>query len=336
MGGAPQRNVIFMLSSTMFVTYSWSFGIIVAFLGLFWIIVEEEHVLSNLKVTKSKFNGERKMISIDTVATTIGLVLGGFLLLAIILFWVFSSDADSPYIKPLVVIEEEMVVKLQEYKPIQPVQTVETSSWFYYYVFAAGVATAVIYKQISRFKTKSKSPLKRKAIPSARELDTTTKQLLPSSNLPRNPRKKSKVHTPQPSSKMQKYEAKKRESSSNSKDKAALSDDAIKKAAASIAIWSAVARAPVSTVSLSEERAQNASRWVEKEVDKLILVIKAIGLKGPDGKHQVTFGTLFIAYQDISDTLVGILMRAKKRKLIEYPGEMLLQTKDDHVIISLL
>jgi hypothetical protein len=35
----------------------------------------------------------------------------------------------------------------------------------------------------------------------------------------------------------------------------------------------------------------------------------------------IKFGALFIAYQDISDTLVGILMRAKKRRRIVYEGE---------------
>ena len=43
------------------------------------------------------------------------------------------------------------------------------------------------------------------------------------------------------------------------------------------------------------------------------------------GVVTVEFGPLFYKYQDISDTLVGILMRAKKRKLIKYPGDMLFQ-----------
>lgn len=37
---------------------------------------------------------------------------------------------------------------------------------------------------------------------------------------------------------------------------------------------------------------------------------------------------------DISDSLVGILMRAKKRKLLYYDGDMLFQGKDDKVIIT--
>ena len=58
---------------------------------------------------------------------------------------------------------------------------------------------------------------------------------------------------------------------------------------------------------------------------------------GEDGSGRicVRFGPLFIAYQDISDTLVGIMMRAKKRKLIEYKGDMLFQGCHNNVVIYL-
>ena len=50
----------------------------------------------------------------------------------------------------------------------------------------------------------------------------------------------------------------------------------------------------------------------------------------------ITFGVLFDTYADISDTLVGILMRARKRKKVSYDGDgMLFQGVHDHVVIRL-
>ena len=79
------------------------------------------------------------------------------------------------------------------------------------------------------------------------------------------------------------------------------------------------------TGSQTAERAAKAQDWVEQEIAKLISVIRDIGQTGPEGQVSVKFGPLFYTYQDISDTLVGIMMRAKKRKLISYPGDMLFQ-----------
>ena len=77
-------------------------------------------------------------------------------------------------------------------------------------------------------------------------------------------------------------------------------------------------------------------------IDELIGVMKdgyqgkCISFKDDEGVTCVKFGPLFYLYQDISDTLVGILMRAKKYKRISYPGDMLFQGKDDEVIIRLI
>ena len=54
------------------------------------------------------------------------------------------------------------------------------------------------------------------------------------------------------------------------------------------------------------------------------------------GKKTVQFGPLFYKYADISDTLVGILMRAKKRKRLFYKGDMLFQNRHDDVKITVL
>jgi len=88
--------------------------------------------------------------------------------------------------------------------------------------------------------------------------------------------------------------------------------------------------------SKSDLRAQQAATWVEKEVEKLIGEIKKIGYVDEDGNQCVKFGPLFVHYQDISDTLVGILMRAKKRKLLQYKGDMLFQGMNDDTVITLL
>ena len=66
-------------------------------------------------------------------------------------------------------------------------------------------------------------------------------------------------------------------------------------------------------------------------------VIKDIGEDDPEtGFKSIKFGPLFVAYQDISDTLVGILMRAKKYKRLTYKGQMLFQGMHDSVVIQLL
>jgi len=90
--------------------------------------------------------------------------------------------------------------------------------------------------------------------------------------------------------------------------------------------------------SKTEARAQAAKKWVDKEIDKLVEVVTKLGEPDPerDGQITTTFGPLFIAYQDISDTLVGILMRSKKRKRIYYKGDMLFQGQHNHVKISVL
>ena len=67
----------------------------------------------------------------------------------------------------------------------------------------------------------------------------------------------------------------------------------------------------------TEARANKAQEWIEHEIGKLVEVLKEFGQEnGATGEVHMTFGELFERYADISDTLVGILMRAKKRKRI--------------------
>ncbi|KAJ1457672.1 costars-domain-containing protein, partial [Pelagophyceae sp. CCMP2097] len=87
--------------------------------------------------------------------------------------------------------------------------------------------------------------------------------------------------------------------------------------------------------SATEERWAKGKQWVEEQIAQMLQVIRDMGNLEADGTVTVLFGKLFYTYADISDSLVGILMRAKKRKLLYYDGDMLFQSKDDHVVITL-
>lgn len=97
--------------------------------------------------------------------------------------------------------------------------------------------------------------------------------------------------------------------------------------------------------SLTERRGQEAHTHISKEIKKLCEAIRTIGeLKEKDGGEggsnrkviAVEFGKLFRHYVSISNKLVGILLRARKQRLVEFDGEMLWQGKDDHVVIFLV
>ncbi|XP_023187094.1 actin-binding Rho-activating protein-like [Xiphophorus maculatus] len=94
--------------------------------------------------------------------------------------------------------------------------------------------------------------------------------------------------------------------------------------------------------SLTEKRGKEAHTHIGREVQKLCEVIRDIGEHDGDGRDShrkgitVEFGKLFEHYVAISNTLVGILLRARKQGLVDFEGEMLWQGKDNHVIITLL
>uniref|UniRef100_A0A7S3NLY4 Costars domain-containing protein n=1 Tax=Aureoumbra lagunensis TaxID=44058 RepID=A0A7S3NLY4_9STRA len=85
--------------------------------------------------------------------------------------------------------------------------------------------------------------------------------------------------------------------------------------------------------SATAARWEKGKKWVDEQIDNLIQAIHDIG-ETDDNCTIVTFGALFYYYADVSDSLVGILMRAKKRQRLFYEGDMLFQNKDDHVIIT--
>ncbi|XP_039014767.1 costars family protein isoform X1 [Hibiscus syriacus] len=88
---------------------------------------------------------------------------------------------------------------------------------------------------------------------------------------------------------------------------------------------------------------------VEEEVERLKEEIQRLGQIQPDGSYKqnyiisvcdvfkVTFGVLFNDDRcaNIFEALVGTLRAAKKRKVVTYDGELLLQGVHDKVEITL-
>ena len=79
---------------------------------------------------------------------------------------------------------------------------------------------------------------------------------------------------------------------------------------------------------------------VAGEISLLVAEIIRLGTPSPSNNNQIvtTFGTLFHDDKcaNIFEALVGTLRAAKKRKIITYDGEMLLQGVHDAVEIKLL
>ncbi|XP_020580599.1 costars family protein isoform X1 [Phalaenopsis equestris] len=77
---------------------------------------------------------------------------------------------------------------------------------------------------------------------------------------------------------------------------------------------------------------------VDEEVGRLKEEIQRLGQSQPDGSFKVKFGVLFHDDRcaNIFEALVGTLRAAKKRKIIKFDGEMLLQGVHDNVEITLL
>ncbi|KAK7493471.1 hypothetical protein BaRGS_00015371 [Batillaria attramentaria] len=88
--------------------------------------------------------------------------------------------------------------------------------------------------------------------------------------------------------------------------------------------------------SWTELRGRQAGDHISGEIVELCRVIAELGRRMPDNTYTITFGQLFDAYTKISNKLVGMLMRARKQKLVEFEGEMLFQRRDDHVVIRCL
>lgn len=77
------------------------------------------------------------------------------------------------------------------------------------------------------------------------------------------------------------------------------------------------------------ERRVKAITWVDKEIRKLIAVLV---------KHnkKITFGVLFKITMDDFEAISGTLVAAKKRSVVDFEGQLLMQGSHDSVVITLL
>jgi len=77
---------------------------------------------------------------------------------------------------------------------------------------------------------------------------------------------------------------------------------------------------------------------VEHEVKLLVQELKRLGSPNADGQITVKFGVLFNDDRcaNIFEALVGTLKAAKRKKIVTYSGELLLQGVHDDVDIVLL
>ncbi|KAI5101557.1 costars family protein ABRACL [Silurus meridionalis] len=77
---------------------------------------------------------------------------------------------------------------------------------------------------------------------------------------------------------------------------------------------------------------------VEHEVTLLVNEIQRLGSKNADGKISVKFGVLFNDDKcaNLFEALVGTLKAAKRKKIITFQGELLLQGVHDNVDVILL
>lgn len=79
--------------------------------------------------------------------------------------------------------------------------------------------------------------------------------------------------------------------------------------------------------SLSDLRGRKANAHILKEILELCEIISQEGTPCRDQPDVIgiTFGDLFNIYTNINDKCVGLLLRARKQKFIEFEGECLFQ-----------
>ncbi|MCJ8729284.1 hypothetical protein PDJAM_G00104370 [Pangasius djambal] len=88
--------------------------------------------------------------------------------------------------------------------------------------------------------------------------------------------------------------------------------------------------------SKTAQRAERAKNHIHREMDEMCYIIRNMGQMDKEGHIYVTFGRLFDHYVKISDKVVGILLRCRKHRMVNFEGEMLWQGQDDDVQIRLL
>ncbi|XP_063070871.1 actin-binding Rho-activating protein [Engraulis encrasicolus] len=87
--------------------------------------------------------------------------------------------------------------------------------------------------------------------------------------------------------------------------------------------------------SKTAQRGDRANKHIHKEMDEMCYIIRDMGAVDKQGRIYITFGRLFDRYVKISDKVVGILLRCRKHKMLDFEGEMLWKGQDDHVIITM-
>lgn len=87
--------------------------------------------------------------------------------------------------------------------------------------------------------------------------------------------------------------------------------------------------------SKTAKRGDRAQKHILREMEEMVWIIRDMGFKDKEGRTTITFGRLFDRYVKISDKVVGILLRCRKHKMLDFEGEMLWQGRDDNVIITL-
>ncbi|XP_075893627.1 costars family protein ABRACL [Nelusetta ayraudi] len=77
---------------------------------------------------------------------------------------------------------------------------------------------------------------------------------------------------------------------------------------------------------------------VAHEIDLLVEEIQRLGSKNAEGQITVKFGVLFSDDRcaNIFEALVGTLRAAKRKKVVDFQGELLLQGVHDNVDVVLL
>ena len=77
---------------------------------------------------------------------------------------------------------------------------------------------------------------------------------------------------------------------------------------------------------------------MEHDIQQLIQEIKRLGSQNDKGQYTVKFGVLVMddRINNLFEALVAVLKAAKKRKAIDYSGEILLQGPSNQVDIIVL
>ncbi|CAJ1050825.1 actin-binding Rho-activating protein [Xyrichtys novacula] len=87
--------------------------------------------------------------------------------------------------------------------------------------------------------------------------------------------------------------------------------------------------------SKTAERGDRAQKHIHREMEEMVWIIRDMSFKDREGRTVITFGRLFDRYVKISDKVVGILLRCRKHKMLDFEGEMLWKGQDDDVLIIL-